>query len=80
MKTHKDNILDYHRVRGRVVERSRLWSRKVSGSEPDSRKICRVLGQLRVRSYIGAKRPPFGVVWELGEGVRAQVSSSSSEQ
>ncbi|GBO04623.1 hypothetical protein AVEN_172398-1 [Araneus ventricosus] len=42
-------------------------------------KIWRVWGLLHPKSYVVAKRPPVGGVRKLGEGVRAQVSSSSSD-
>ncbi|GBM73501.1 hypothetical protein AVEN_74764-1 [Araneus ventricosus] len=43
-------------------------------------KIRRVWGLLQAKSYVGAKRPPVGVAWKFGEGVPAQVSSSSSDR
>ncbi|GBN99745.1 hypothetical protein AVEN_45548-1 [Araneus ventricosus] len=43
-------------------------------------KIRRVWGLLRAKSYVAAKRPPVGVVRNFGEGVPAQVSSSSSDR
>ncbi|GBN40174.1 hypothetical protein AVEN_159704-1 [Araneus ventricosus] len=43
-------------------------------------KIRRVWGLLYAKSYVVAKRPPVGVAWKLGEGVSAQVSSSSSDR
>ncbi|GBL90991.1 hypothetical protein AVEN_184387-1 [Araneus ventricosus] len=42
-------------------------------------KIRRVWGLLHAKSYVVAKRPPVGVAWKFGEGVPAQVSSSSSD-
>ncbi|GBM78922.1 hypothetical protein AVEN_62280-1, partial [Araneus ventricosus] len=42
--------------------------------------IRRVWGLLHAKSCVVAKRPPVGVAWKLGEGVRAQVSSSSSDR
>ncbi|GBL77177.1 hypothetical protein AVEN_12800-1 [Araneus ventricosus] len=47
--------------------------------DPISMKIRRVWGLLHVKSYVLAKRPPVGVVRKFGEGVPAQVSSSSSD-
>ncbi|GBM03722.1 hypothetical protein AVEN_134943-1 [Araneus ventricosus] len=47
--------------------------------EPIPLKIRRVWGLLHVKSYVVAKRPPVGVAWKFGEGVPAQVSSSSSD-
>ncbi|GBO04576.1 hypothetical protein AVEN_269662-1 [Araneus ventricosus] len=41
-------------------------------------KIRRVWGLLHVKSYVVRKRPLLGVAWKFGEGVPAQVSSSSS--
>ncbi|GBM05973.1 hypothetical protein AVEN_80564-1 [Araneus ventricosus] len=35
---------------------------------------------LHAKSYAVAKRTPVGVAWKLGEGVPAQVSSSSSDR
>ncbi|GBL83992.1 hypothetical protein AVEN_23495-1 [Araneus ventricosus] len=43
-------------------------------------KIRRVWGLLHVKSYVVVKRPPVGVAWNFGEGVPAQVSSSSSDR
>ncbi|GBM34125.1 hypothetical protein AVEN_155131-1, partial [Araneus ventricosus] len=42
-------------------------------------KIRRVWGLLHAKSYVVAKRPPVGVARKFGEGVPAQVSSSSSD-
>ncbi|GBL89180.1 hypothetical protein AVEN_255292-1 [Araneus ventricosus] len=58
-------------------------SGKVSAFGPEGSiplKIRRALGQLHVKSYLGAKRPPVGVVRMFGEGVPEQVSSSSSNR
>ncbi|GBL91110.1 hypothetical protein AVEN_184475-1 [Araneus ventricosus] len=41
-------------------------------------KIRRVLGELHLKSYVMAKRPPAGVMRKFGEGVPAQVPSSLS--
>ncbi|GBL97477.1 hypothetical protein AVEN_162939-1 [Araneus ventricosus] len=46
---------------------------------PIPQKIRRVWGLLHAKSYVVAKRPPVGVARKLGEGVPAQVSSSSSD-
>ncbi|GBM61719.1 hypothetical protein AVEN_120568-1 [Araneus ventricosus] len=43
-------------------------------------KIRRVWGLLHAKSYVVAKRPPVGVARKFGEGVPAQVSSSSSDR
>ncbi|GBN89144.1 hypothetical protein AVEN_182994-1 [Araneus ventricosus] len=43
-------------------------------------KIRRAWGLLHAKSYVVAKRPPVGVAWKFGEGVPAQVSSSSSDR
>ncbi|GBM76813.1 hypothetical protein AVEN_122190-1 [Araneus ventricosus] len=43
-------------------------------------KIRRVWGLLHAKSYVVAKRPPVGVAWKFGQGVPAQVSSSSSDR
>ncbi|GBL72603.1 hypothetical protein AVEN_127866-1 [Araneus ventricosus] len=43
-------------------------------------KIRRVWGLLHVKSYVVAKRPLVGVAWKFGEGVTAQVSSSSPDR
>ncbi|GBO11827.1 hypothetical protein AVEN_224339-1 [Araneus ventricosus] len=51
----------------------RLWG-------PIPLKICRVWGLLHAKSYVLAKRPPVVVVLKFGEGVPAQVSSSSSDR
>ncbi|GBM18459.1 hypothetical protein AVEN_66819-1 [Araneus ventricosus] len=65
--------------------RPRWPSGKVSTSGPEGRnpiplKIRRVWGLLHVKSYVVVKRPPVGVAWKFGEGVPAQVSSSSSDR
>ncbi|GBM09798.1 hypothetical protein AVEN_234637-1 [Araneus ventricosus] len=64
-----------------LVVRSRLWGRRVPGSKPNSTSylIRCIWGLLHAKSYIVAKRPPVGVAWKFGEGVPAQVSSSSSD-
>ncbi|GBM03901.1 hypothetical protein AVEN_185400-1 [Araneus ventricosus] len=60
--------------RGGLVVRSRPQVR-----DPLSLKICRVWGLLHAKSYVVAKRPPVGVAQKFGDGVPAQVSSSSSD-
>ncbi|GBM06656.1 hypothetical protein AVEN_190875-1 [Araneus ventricosus] len=45
----------------------------------NDKEIRRVWGVLHVKSYVVAKRYPVGVEWKFGEGVPAQVSSSSSD-
>ncbi|GBN07393.1 hypothetical protein AVEN_10064-1, partial [Araneus ventricosus] len=67
--------------RGGLVVRSRLWGQWVPGSRPDSTEDppC-TRGLLHAKSYVVAKRPPAGVAWKLGEGVPAQVPSSSSDR
>ncbi|GBO37019.1 hypothetical protein AVEN_18994-1, partial [Araneus ventricosus] len=42
-------------------------------------KIRQILGILDVKSYVGIKCPPADVLRKFGEGVKAQVPSSSSE-
>ncbi|GBN32414.1 hypothetical protein AVEN_169509-1 [Araneus ventricosus] len=64
--------------RGGLVVRCRPWSQRVRNSIP--LKIRCVLGLLHVKSYVGIKRPSAGVVWKFGEGIPAQVSSSSSDR
>ncbi|GBN49238.1 hypothetical protein AVEN_216372-1 [Araneus ventricosus] len=64
---------------GGLVVRSRLWGRRVPGSKPDSTEDSPCMGPVHAESYVVAKRPPVGVVRKFGEGVRAQVSSSSSD-
>ncbi|GBM85643.1 hypothetical protein AVEN_33358-1 [Araneus ventricosus] len=63
--------------RGSLVVGSRLWCRRVRNPIP--LKIRCVWGLLHAKSFIVAKRPPIGVAWKFGEGVPAQVSSSSSD-
>ncbi|GBM47865.1 hypothetical protein AVEN_91848-1 [Araneus ventricosus] len=65
--------------RGSLVARSRLWGRRFQARNPIPLKIRRVWGLLHAKSYVVAKRPPVGVAWKFGEGVPAQVSSSSSD-
>ncbi|GBL88461.1 hypothetical protein AVEN_159060-1 [Araneus ventricosus] len=49
-------------------------------SKPDSTEDPPCMrAPLHAKSYVGDKRPPAGVVWKFGEGVPAQVSSSSSD-
>ncbi|GBO29151.1 hypothetical protein AVEN_169859-1 [Araneus ventricosus] len=64
------------RGRGGLVVRSRLWGRRV----PIPTKIRRVWGLLHSKSHVVAKHPLVSVAWKLGEGVPAQVSSSSSDR
>ncbi|GBN21589.1 hypothetical protein AVEN_112388-1 [Araneus ventricosus] len=59
---------------GRVL----AWGFQVRNTIP--LKIRHVWDLLHVKSYVVAKRPPVGVEWELGEGVPAQVLSSSSDR
>ncbi|GBM23697.1 hypothetical protein AVEN_257614-1 [Araneus ventricosus] len=66
--------------RGDLVVRSRLWSRRVPGSKPDSTEDPSCMGLLHAKSYIVAKRPPVGMAWKFGEGAPAQVSSSSADR
>ncbi|GBM60854.1 hypothetical protein AVEN_179009-1 [Araneus ventricosus] len=66
--------------RGDLVARSRSRDRRVAGSKPDSTEVRRVWGLLHVKSYVVVKCPPAGVVRKFGEGVSAQVSSSSSDR
>ncbi|GBM68736.1 hypothetical protein AVEN_263562-1 [Araneus ventricosus] len=65
--------------RGGLVVRSRPRGRSVEARNPIPPKIHRVWGRLQAKSYIVAKRPPVGVARKFGEGVPAQVSSSSSD-
>ncbi|GBN66369.1 hypothetical protein AVEN_139314-1 [Araneus ventricosus] len=57
--------------------RSGLVVKSRPGLKPDSTEepLCKLV---HVKS-IGAKCPPVGVAWKFGEGVPAQVSSSSSD-
>ncbi|GBM34897.1 hypothetical protein AVEN_41448-1 [Araneus ventricosus] len=47
---------------------------------PIPSKIRLVWGLLHSKSYVVAKRPPAGVARKFGEGMPAQVSSSSSDR
>ncbi|GBM56675.1 hypothetical protein AVEN_154225-1 [Araneus ventricosus] len=65
--------------------RPRWPSGKALTSGPEGRntiplKIRRVWGLLHAKSYVVVKRPPVGVARKFGEGVPAQVSSSSSDR
>ncbi|GFW70233.1 uncharacterized protein TNCV_3337511 [Trichonephila clavipes] len=51
-------------------------SKHIMSSSPEPLKTRRV-GQRCTLNLSRAQSPPVGVVWLLGEGVRAQVSSSS---
>ncbi|GBN75711.1 hypothetical protein AVEN_113520-1 [Araneus ventricosus] len=73
----KSCLLFENSGRGGLVVRSRLWSRRVPGSNPIPLNICRVWGLLHAKSYVVSKRPPVCVAWMFGEGVAAKVSSSS---
>ncbi|GBM22521.1 hypothetical protein AVEN_160058-1 [Araneus ventricosus] len=42
--------------------------------------ISCVWGPLHAKSYVVAKRPPVGEAWNVGEGLPAQASSSSSDR
>ncbi|GBN62392.1 hypothetical protein AVEN_241365-1 [Araneus ventricosus] len=56
------------RGHGGLVLRSRLWDWRVPGSKPDSTEDPPCLARLvHVKSYVVAKRPPTGVVWNFGE-------------
>ncbi|GBO12034.1 hypothetical protein AVEN_241308-1 [Araneus ventricosus] len=66
---------------GGLVARSRLWGRRAPGSKPDSTEDPPCMGPLlHAKSYVVAKRPPVGVACKFGEGMPAQVSSSSSKR
>ncbi|GBN30483.1 hypothetical protein AVEN_139612-1 [Araneus ventricosus] len=65
--------------RGGLVGRSRLWGRRVPGSNPILPKIRPVWGLLHAESYVMVKHPPVGGAWKFGEGMPAQVSSSSCD-
>ncbi|GBM02193.1 hypothetical protein AVEN_190610-1 [Araneus ventricosus] len=67
-------------MRLRYFLESSSRGRRVPGSRPDSLKIRRVWGLLHAKSSVVVKRPPVGVAWKFGEGVPAQVSSSSSDR
>ncbi|GBL95052.1 hypothetical protein AVEN_188802-1 [Araneus ventricosus] len=64
--------------------RPRWPSGKAPTSGPEGRKflydIRLVWGLLHAKSYVVAKRPSVGVAQKFGEGVPAQVSSSSSDR
>ncbi|GBL92177.1 hypothetical protein AVEN_91518-1 [Araneus ventricosus] len=68
--------------RGGLVARSRLWNRRVPGSKPDSTDDPSCMGPAArqiIRSGQTSSRW-CGVAWKFGEGVPAQVSSSSSDR
>ncbi|GBM87871.1 hypothetical protein AVEN_182890-1 [Araneus ventricosus] len=62
-----------------IVVRSRLRALGLQVRDPISLKIRRVLGLLHVKSYVGRPNVLL-LVWKFGEGVPAQVSSSSSDR
>ncbi|GBL77378.1 hypothetical protein AVEN_41793-1 [Araneus ventricosus] len=64
--------------RGGLVVRCRYRSCRIPGSKLDSTEDPS--GPFHVKSYVGTKRHPAGVVRKFGEGVPAQVSFSSSDQ
>ncbi|GBM18802.1 hypothetical protein AVEN_166549-1 [Araneus ventricosus] len=66
--------------RGGLVVRSRPRDRRSQVRNPIPLKIRRVWGLLHAKSYVVAKRPPIDVARKFGEGVPAQVSSSSSDR
>ncbi|GBM64053.1 hypothetical protein AVEN_251672-1 [Araneus ventricosus] len=63
--------------RGGLVVGTRPWGRRVQNPIP--LQIRRVWSQLHAKTCVVDKRPPVGVAWKFGEGVRAHVSSSSSD-
>ncbi|GBL96939.1 hypothetical protein AVEN_182519-1 [Araneus ventricosus] len=66
--------------RGGIVVRSRLWGLKIPGSKLDSTEDPPCMDLLHAKSYVVAKRPPVGVARKFGEGMPAQVSSSSTDR
>ncbi|GBM94050.1 hypothetical protein AVEN_124551-1 [Araneus ventricosus] len=60
--------------------RGGLGVEKFQVRNPIPPKIRHVLGLLHVKPYVGVKRPPAGVVEKVGEGMPAEVSSSSSDR
>ncbi|GBN97975.1 hypothetical protein AVEN_253961-1 [Araneus ventricosus] len=69
------------RDRGGLSGRARLRGRSVPGSKPDSTEDPPCIGPVE-REIIRreGRRPPSGVVRKFGEGMPAQVSSSSSDR
>ncbi|GBM26536.1 hypothetical protein AVEN_245261-1 [Araneus ventricosus] len=65
---------------GGLVVRSRPRTGESQVRDPIPLKIRRVWGLLHTKSYVLAKHPPVGVARKFGEGVPAQVSSSSSDR
>ncbi|GBM37657.1 hypothetical protein AVEN_132099-1 [Araneus ventricosus] len=59
--------------------RSQLWGRRAPGSKPGSTDDLPSMGPFHAKSYVVPKHPPFVVALKFGEGVPAQVSSSSSD-
>ncbi|GBN42107.1 hypothetical protein AVEN_146484-1 [Araneus ventricosus] len=76
----KSCLLIENSGRGGLIVTSRLWGRRVPGSNPIPLNICRVWGLLHAKAYVVAKRPPVGVAWMSGDGVAAQASSSSPDR
>ncbi|GBN65780.1 hypothetical protein AVEN_17838-1 [Araneus ventricosus] len=66
--------------RGGLVVRPRLGAGGFQIRHPIPLKIRRVWGPLHAKSYVAAKRSPAAVARKFGEGVPAQVSSSSSDR
>ncbi|GBN45664.1 hypothetical protein AVEN_147908-1, partial [Araneus ventricosus] len=66
--------------RGGLVGRSRPRAGGSQVRDLIPLKIRRVWGLLHAKSYVVAKRPSVGVARKFGEGVPAQVSSSSSDR
>ncbi|GBN52782.1 hypothetical protein AVEN_74879-1 [Araneus ventricosus] len=74
----KNNVINSIKIYGRggLVVRSRPQDWRVAGSL----KFRPVWGLLHAKSYVVSKRPAIGVARKFGEGVPAQVSSSSSDR
>ncbi|GBM29059.1 hypothetical protein AVEN_209566-1 [Araneus ventricosus] len=63
-----------------ILVTSRLWGLRVPGSKPDSTEDPPCMWACCTPNHTwGTKRPPAGVMRKFGEGMLAQVSSSSSD-
>ncbi|GBM73271.1 hypothetical protein AVEN_121307-1 [Araneus ventricosus] len=65
--------------RSDLVVRSQARGRRLQARIPIP-PILRVWGLLHAKSHIVTKRPPVDVVRKFGDGVPAQVSSTSSDR
>ncbi|GBN26519.1 hypothetical protein AVEN_131918-1 [Araneus ventricosus] len=59
---------------------SALGARRLQARNPIPPNMRRALGPLYAKSHVGTKHPPVGATRMLGERLRTQVPSSSSDR